>query len=295
MSVVYEEQNTDISWYANDFKQGSAANNFDRIIELRKKFCHPLTINRDGTLNKKYFSNRAKETAMNWNDIELLQLYQGIYKFGVDSVEKWIKIQSEFLPQRDFIEVRLKLCQLFGVQDLGKYKGRIFKSEKEINDEFEKNKKESIENGTWNKECNVALKPEIAALNKSDIKKLQQKELAEWKKHIYDNPTYIYRISNNLNNNNNRNKGKNNKKKSAKTSNKNKKKQQSQQKNTIDQMLKKQQKKEDMEQEQDQDQAQEVKSKKKQNKKKNKKKSIKQQLLPLMPEDSEDEEMLCVE
>merc|ERR1711997_811066 len=259
--------------------------------------------NKDGTLNQKYFSNHTKETAMNWADIELLQLYEGIYKFGVDSVEKWIKIQSEFLPQRDFIEVRLKLSQLFGIQDLSKYKGRSFKSEKEISDEFEKNKKEAIKNKTWNEQSDVALKAEIAGLNEHDLKNLNQKELAEWKKYIYDNPTYIYRVNK---------KNKKSKKSTKSTNNKSGKSVPKKQKNTIDTMLKKQaekandqqKKKEinDMEQDKEKEDKEDKnknkntkpKPKKKQNKKKNKK-PTKKQLLPLMPEDSEDEEMLCVE
>merc|ERR1712176_1717910 len=99
---------------------------------------------------------------------------------------------------------------------------------------------------------------------------------------------------------------------------KNRKKQQNQriinqenqyQKNKIDTMLKKQaekandqqKQKEIIDMEQDKDKEDENKNKnikskpkKKQNKKKNKK-PTKKQLLPLMPEDSEDEEMLCVE
>ncbi len=65
MAVVYEAQNTNTSWYSNAISNGTAKDNYDRIIQLRKAFCHKLTINRDGTLNKKYFSMQTKETAMN--------------------------------------------------------------------------------------------------------------------------------------------------------------------------------------------------------------------------------------
>merc|ERR1712130_159373 len=121
-------------------------------------------------------------------DIELLQLYEGIYKHGIDSTEKWIKIQSDFLPQRDFIEVRLKLSQLFGIQDLSIYNGVKFDSEKQIKSEFEKNKAAALKNGCWNEKCGVALKPELVALSRSDVRKLQENELADWKRNIYNNP-----------------------------------------------------------------------------------------------------------
>eukprot|EP01084_Bolivina_argentea_P133501 235598_1 len=120
-TVVYEDQTCDVSWYKNPMPNGGEApDNFSRIITLRKLLCHPLTIKTNGELNKHYFSSKDKETAMNWTDIELLQLYQGIYKHGVDNIEKWMKIKDAYLPQRDFIEVRLKLSQLFGIQDLSK-------------------------------------------------------------------------------------------------------------------------------------------------------------------------------
>merc|ERR1712154_257726 len=126
---------------------------------------------------------------------------------------------------------------------------------------------EAIKNKTWNEQSNVALKAEIAGLNENDLKKLQQKELEEWKKYIYDNPTYIYRVNK---------KGKSVPKK---------------QKNTIDTMLKKQaekandqqKQKENNDMEQNKDKNMKPKPKKKQNKKKNKK-PTKKQLLPLMPE-----------
>merc|ERR1712087_849803 len=110
-------------------------------------------------------------------DIEMLQLLEGIYQFGVDSVEKWIQIQSQFLPQRDFIEVRLKLSQMLGTQDLGKYKHTKFSSEKQISDEFAKNQTEAIEEESWDAACNVALKPEVAKLTEAGIRRLERQEL----------------------------------------------------------------------------------------------------------------------
>lgn len=231
MAVIYEQQKSDTAWYADPIPNGAAKDNFDRIRELRKAFCHPLTIHKDGTLNEKYFSTQTKETAMNWSDIETLQLYEGIYKHGVASTENWIKIKGDFLPQRDFIEVRLKLSQIFGVQDLSIYKGVKFESEKQISDEFEKNKASAIKNGCWNEKCGVALKQELVALSKSDVRKLQENELANWKKNIYENPQYIYRTTTNRTSN------KSKKSKNAKKGNNEKKKVQ---KNTIDKMLKKQ-------------------------------------------------------
>eukprot|EP01083_Nonionella_stella_P026506 73001_1 len=315
VDIVYEDQGNDISWYSKPIPNGSAPNNFARIIELRKAFCHPLTINKDGSLNDKYFSNVTHETAMNWNDIELLQLYEGIYKHGVSNVQSWIKIQSDFLPQRDFIEVRLKLCQMFGCQDLSKYNGRSFKSEKEIEDEFNKNKAEGAQAGNWNTKCNVSFKPNVANLTREEVRQLQQKELDDWKKYIYNNPMYVYRTNA---------KASNTKKGRKASKRKSKKKKQKPaakktQKNTIDKMLKKQnaEKKEnemDVDEEmtdnsKNKNQKEEVvppqvpvlekvkesKTKNKNTKRKKKTTKRKKKNAPLMPEDSEDEDMLCVE
>jgi len=194
VDVVYEEQKTDITWYSQPL-EGTAKDNFDRIIQLRKAFCHPLTINKDGSLNAKYFSNDAKETAMNWSDIQMLQLLEGIYQFGVDSAEKWHAIQSHFLPGRDFIEVRLKLTQMLGTQDLGKYANTKFTCEKQIADEFAKNKKEAMASGCWDEQCGLALKAEVAKLSRADVKRLEAEELEHWKSVIYNNPSYIYRTN----------------------------------------------------------------------------------------------------
>lgn len=133
---------------------------------------------------------------MNWSDIELLQLYSGIYKHGIHSIKQWRAIKCEFLMQRDFIEILLKLNQLFGIQDLGKYEGVKFENEKQIRDEFEKNKAAALESGCWNEKCGVAFKAELVALSKADMRALAKKELEEWKTNVYDNPQYIYRITN---------------------------------------------------------------------------------------------------
>ena len=334
--VVYEEQNTDISWYNNEIPGGTAKNNHERIIALRKAFCHPLTINKDGTLNKKYFQNVSKETAQNWSDIELLQLYEGIYKHGIDSIEKWHKIQSDFLPQRDFIEVRIKLSQLFGVQNLSQYKDKKFESEKEVKDEFEKNKRDGIKNGTWNENCKLSLIPEIAKLTKEQERELTAKELKNWIENIYNNPHYVYRTNNKRTSNTNNNK--NNKNKNNKNNKNNKKKPDKSQKNKIDQMLKKQaekanvaemeqkkqQKKKEEEEKQevmetekkevtnnnndnnngevdDQDEDMDIKivekpkPKPKPAKVAKKGKKKPEKVVPIIPDDSEDEDMLCVE
>merc|ERR1712130_326135 len=75
--------------------------------------------------------------------------------------------------------------------------GVKFESEKQINDEFAKNKAAAIKSGCWNEKCGVALKPELVALSKSDVRRLQERELKEWKQAIYDNPQYIYRTTTN--------------------------------------------------------------------------------------------------
>jgi len=305
MAIIYEEQDCDTSWYSKPLKGGTAKDNYERIVALRKLFCHSLTINKDGSLNKKYFCTQTHETAMDWNDIELLQLYEGILKYGVDSVEKWIRIKSEFLPQRDFIEIRLKLSQLLGTQDLAKYKDHTFKSEKEINEQFAKNKEEGIKEGIWSEESQISLKREVAKMTKTELKKVQQKEFGEWKRAIYENPVYIYRTE------------------TVRTSNVSKDGQPENddansskppQQNTIDQMFKKAKQDEPenkkVEQDQnrnhnknykeDQEEVEEIKTveqpKKIQPAKKKSKRTKKTpKNVVLLPEDSDDEEMLCVE
>jgi len=294
--VIYEKQRCDISWYANPIgPEGTAKDNFERIIELRKAFCHPLTIHPDGTLNDKYFSTTAKETAVNWTDIETLQLYEGIFKYGVDSVEKWIQIKNDFLPQRDFIEVRLKLSQLLGVQDLSIYKGRKFESEKEIKEECIKNKEKGIKDQTWRETCGVALKPEVASLTADQVKALENKELHKWNKHVYNNPTYIYRPhTKQTRESSDEPKSTSNKKKQTKNT-------KNAQKNTLDAMLKKKEVQKD-----DAEVTKEVKATEplkevenvvdtKPKKKATKKKKKAAKGVPLMPESSDDEDMLCVE
>lgn len=326
MAVVHEQQITDVSWYSQPL-DGTAKDNFHRIIELRKAFCHPLTINKDGTLNSKYFSNESKETAMNWTDIEMMQLLEGIYLFGVDSVEKWIQIQAQKLPQRDFIEVRLKLSQMLGTQDLAKYAGTKFTSEKQIEDEFEKNKAAAIKDGSWHEESNVALKPEVAKLSRADIKQLEREELAHWKEVVYENPCYIYRT------NSTRTSSKASSKGSSKSSSKSStratstdaksgkggkkkaaKKENAAQSNTLDKYTKKltekkvevpavQKKVEEQEQEQVKETPKVVEKPQKQNKTKKEKKPKKstkkakkpKKGVPALPESSDDEDMLCVE
>lgn len=291
--VIFEKQRCDISWYSNPIgPEGTAKDNFERIIELRKAFCHPLTIHPNGTLNDKYFSTAAKETAVNWTDIETLQLYEGIFKYGVDSVEKWIQIKNDFLPQRDFIEVRLKLSQLLGVQDLSIYKDRKFESEKEIKEECIKNKDKGIKDQTWRETCGVALKPEVASLTEDGVKALENEELRKWNQHVYDNPTYIYRPHTKQSRESS----------DEPTSTSNKKKQsKNTQKNTLDAMLKKKesQKKDVTETKEVKttEPVKEVESKKetKPTKKATKKKKKAAKGVPMMPESSDDEDMLCVE
>jgi len=296
MAVVTEKQISNTDWYSDPL-DGTAKDNYERILELRKAFCHPLSVHKKtGQLNKEYFRTKTKETAMNWSDIEMAQLYKGIYKYGVDSIRKWQAIKSEFLHDRDLMEVRLKLSQLFGIQDLSIYADKTFASEKQIHDEFEKNKANGIANGTWNEQCGVSFKSEVTALSKEDERALQRMEFAEWKKNVYDNPQYVYRIDNARTSNVAPKKTKGKKKKAAAP----KKKQEPQQKNTIDTMLKNknEQKSEKMEMDADEEVVKEKKSipkKKKATKKKKapaKKKAAKG---PEMPEESDDDEMLCVE
>merc|ERR1712204_45735 len=86
--------------------------------------------------------------------------------------------------------------QLFGIQDLSIYADTTFASEKQIHDEFEKNKANGMANGTWNEQCGVSFKSEVTALSKEDERALQRMEFTEWKKNVYDNPQYVYRIDN---------------------------------------------------------------------------------------------------
>jgi len=293
VDIVNEKQICDISWYSNPIgPEGSAKDNYERIIELRKAFCHPLTINEDGTLNDKYFSTVEKETAINWSDIEILQLYEGIFKYGVDSVEKWIQIKNQFLPQRDFIEVRLKLSQLLGVQDLSIYKGRKFESEKEIKEECTKNKAKGQRDGTWMEEGDVALKAEVASLTAEKIQKLENEELRQWNKHVFENPTFIYRPHTKQSRETSTDS-----KGTTSTTTKKKAKVVSVQKNTLDDMIKK---KEEPKQSKATETVTEEEPKKpaaKASKKAAKKKGRKpaKKGVPMMPESSDDEEMLCVE
>jgi len=298
MAVVYEQQSSDISWYA-DPTEGTAKDNFERILELRKAFCHPLMINEDATLNDKYFSNAAKETAVNWTDIEILQLYEGIFKYGVDSVEKWIQIKGEFLPQRDFIEVRLKLSQILGVQDLSIYKGRKFKNEKDLKEEFTKNKAKAMADGTWADPCDVALKAEVAALTPDQIQSLETKELAMWNQFVYNNPIYIYRTGTKQSRDSSAKQSRESSKAPPKGPGKQTK---GAQKNTIDGMLKKQAERADAAKkdkeaaskpaEEASKDIEQKPTKKKQPKKKGRKQA---KGAPLLPESSDDEELLCVE
>ena len=312
--VVFESHTlSDVSWYSKPIENGTAKDNFDRIIQLRKEFCHPLTIRPDGQLNEEYFCAAEKETAMKWTDIETLQLYNGIFKFGVDSVEKWIAIKDAFLPQRDFIEVRLKLTQMLGVQDLSIYKDRKFSSEKEIKDEFNKNKAKGIEDGTWTDLGDVALKPEVAKLSEDDIKSMENEELRLWNEHVYNNPTFIYRP--------NTKKGQapgkkttNKRKPTKKAKQTENTKKEAKKPTMIDDLIKK--KKDETavtetnttestekptketevtepqktQEEETKPKAKETKSTKKTSKKKKSAKGV-----PLLPESSDDEEMLCVE
>merc|ERR1712048_1398306 len=155
-------------------------------------------------------------------------------------------------------------------------------------------------------------------LTKEDKRVLQERELAQWKLNIYDNPQYIYRgaIDKEDSVSQDNDKGKKNKKKNAK------KKVVKEQKNTIDAMLKKQTDEEeknkndkmemdadeedkdaDVEMNENKNQKKEaeanaasekkkkvVKGKKKAKAKKKAKKDV-----PQMPEESDDEDMLCVE
>merc|ERR1712129_529386 len=126
------------------------------------------------------------------------------------------------------------------------------------------NKANGIANGTWNEQCGVSFKSEVTALSKEDERALQRMEFAEWKKNVYDNPQYVYRIDNARTSNVAPKKTKGKKKKAAAP----KKKQEPQQKNTIDTMLKKkkEQKSEKMEMDADEEAVTEKKSKPKKSK-----------------------------
>jgi len=305
VDIVNEKQICDISWYSNPIgPEGTAKDNYERIIELRKAFCHPLTIHEDGTLNDKYFSTVEKETAVNWSDIEILQLYEGIFKYGVDSVEKWIQIKGEFLPQRDFIEVRLKLTQLLGVQDLSIYKGRKFESEKEVKEECNKNKERAQADGTWLEEGDVALKPEVASLTAEKVRRLENEELAQWNKFVFENPRFIYRPHTKQSRESSTD-TKGSTSTSASTSKSSSKKQSraaSVQKNTLDDMIKKKEDNKATESVKEEPPKKPAakpskKAAAKPNKKAAKKKARKpaKKGVPMLPESSDDEEMLCVE
>jgi len=321
MAVVYDILQSDVSWYSDPLP-GTAKDNFDRIIQLRKAFCHPLTINKDGTLNAKYFSNESKETAMNWSDIQMLQLLEGIYLHGVDSPERWHAIQSQFLPQRDFIEVRLKLTQMLGTQDLDQYANTKFSSEKQISDEFAKNKAEAMKNGCWDEKSDVALKPEVAKLSRADVKRLQKEELANWEKVIYNNPSYIYRTKCDKNSkSSSKASSKASSKKSSKPTSpkgkggKKKKAAKKEQSNTLENYTKPKKKEEvaavqkkveeaeveEVEEEEvvmEEPEPKVAEKPKKQSKaksKKAKKSNKKKKGVPALPESSDDEDMLCVE
>lgn len=298
VDIVNEKQICDVSWYADPIgPEGTAKDNYERITELRKAFCHPLTIHEDGRLNDKYFSTVEKETAVNWSDIEILQLYEGIFKHGVDSVEKWIQIKGEFLPQRDFIEVRLKLTQLLGVQDLSIYKGRKFESEKEVKEEWRKNKERALKDGTWMEEGDVALKPEVAALTAEKVRKLENEELAQWNKFVFENPRFIYRPHTKQSR-----EPSTDSKGTASNSNKRQSKAVSVQKNTLDDMIKKKEEDKATEKVKEDPPTKaaakpSAKPAAKPSKKAAKKKARKpaKKGVPMLPESSDDEEMLCVE
>merc|ERR1712204_11614 len=125
-------------------------------------------------------------------------------------------------------------------------------------------------NGTWNEQCGVSFKSEVTKLSKEDERALQRMEFAEWKKNVYDNPQYVYRIDNARTSNVAPKKTKGKKKKAAP-----KKKQEPLQKNTIDTMLKKknEQKSEKMEMDADEEAVTENKSKPKNKKAAKKKKA----------------------
>merc|ERR1712013_718712 len=215
--------------------------------------------------------------------------------------------------------------QMLGTQDLAQYAKTKFSSEKQISDEFAKNKAKAMENGCWDAECNVALKAEVAKLSRADVKTLESVELAHWKKVIYNNPSYIYRTNSTKSARGSKSTSKANSKKSSKTTSpkaKGSKKKKAtnaktEQKNPLENYTKTKQKKEETETEpakpkvqemaaeyNEEEEAEEVamgkpkpkkKSKAKSTKKVTKKSAKKKKGVPALPESSDDEDMLCVE
>ena len=62
-----------------------------------------------------------------WSEIEMDLLIHGACIHGVSSMQSWLNISLEFLPQRDFTEIRLRLSQMLGTAHLGQFEKHIFK------------------------------------------------------------------------------------------------------------------------------------------------------------------------
>ncbi len=150
--------------------------NSKRLLLLRKQFCPQSMLLPDGSINQelrpslpsslllspppKHTRTRThthtqktkthsylqpKELSSKWSDIEYLCLIEGIKEFGMGGMKSWIKISEKWLPQRDFAEIKLRISQIVGKQNLSIYESHQFTSEFELKCEYRKNKKLAME------------------------------------------------------------------------------------------------------------------------------------------------------
>ena len=106
----------------------------------------PLAPFKMEALDLKYFKPKASTLDHHeWDDTCEQMLLQGISAYGAGDIER---IRRDYLPRWDSIEIRLKLCTLFGRQDISVYKS--FKGNaRQIYAERQKNKNRGRENGLW--------------------------------------------------------------------------------------------------------------------------------------------------
>ena len=74
-------------------------------------------VNEDGSINHRYFLDTPGRY---WSEQDQAQLLQGIGEFGVGEHHL---IQEKYLPQKTFIDVKLRTCLLLGIYDITDYYG----------------------------------------------------------------------------------------------------------------------------------------------------------------------------
>ena len=146
----------DLSWFTTPFNElysdtNINTNNFERLTKLRTNFTHEFARFDDGELKQEYYNENIRASYFVWSDLELMLLYKGMKKCGIFNINCWKKISEYYVPTRNFMEIKLKICRLMGIQNLNKYKdiNSEIINEIYIKNEFERNKNIGIKKGLW--------------------------------------------------------------------------------------------------------------------------------------------------